>query len=460
LAFYCGRNKGVFLNAGTGPVFKVEKASSVVLIKAERIVNSGSNALGACGIYQLNGIVTVEAEEVSGTNAGLYWVGSGDLYAVVNRVLSTTGPAVYFLNLVGSVDGYVLAQRIESSNGIAIEISGEIASKSWISANHIKSGNGEGAVAVVGSKAYITAQKIEQLEPNGTSPAILVSGDSAVYITAQKLEGCAGGNGSIVELFGGKSFITIDECLDVTGDGDAVKFIDCGAGSHIFSCKTLTRLNAGSAVAHNGGLLTFSGKVITTDSASSDAITVSSSGLMLSNTEIVAGASATNSITGTATVEVGNVVANKPIHANVTLVGGTVTIGTEKNRGTNTGDETASSIAALIPGGYLTPQTLTSSAAISWDINTGVQASLTLAHNTTLTLSNLSDGQTASLSGLMGGAGLFTLGLAHAGLTVRQMGSEPLSNIALLTNATPGAFELSVKRNGTVLRYFLITKNT
>lgn len=118
----------------------------------------------------------------------------------------------------------------------------------------------------------------------------------------------------------------------------------------------------------------------------------------------------------------------------------------------------AGAAAAAVPI-YLLPNPLTSSGAIAWNIASGVSANLTLAHNTTITLSNLADGQTASLSGIMGGAGGYTLALAHAGLTLRAMG-EPLTAIAALTTAAPGVFELSVKRNGSVLRHFLTTRNS
>ena len=49
----------------------------------------------------------------------------------------------------------------------------------------------------------------------------------------------------------------------------------------------------------------------------------------------------------------------------------------------------------------LPPQTLTSAANITWDINEGTVADLTLGHNVTLTLSNGSDGEIALLLSLI-----------------------------------------------------------
>jgi hypothetical protein len=103
---------------------------------------------------------------------------------------------------------------------------------------------------------------------------------------------------------------------------------------------------------------------------------------------------------------------------------------------------------------YLIPVALTSSTGIAWDISTTTQPTLTLAHNTTITLSNLGDGQSASLSGIMGGSGTYTVALAHSGLTVRVMGGA-LADIAGL--AANDLFEISVKRSGTDLRVWVNT---
>ena len=97
---------------------------------------------------------------------------------------------------------------------------------------------------------------------------------------------------------------------------------------------------------------------------------------------------------------------------------------------------------------------LTSSAAVAWDASTNSQPTLILGHNTTLTLSNLTDGQTVSLSGTMSGAGSFTVALAHAGLTVRVMGGA-LADIATLS--ATDLFEISIKREGTNLRAWVST---
>ena len=68
-------------------------------------------------------------------------------------------------------------------------------------------------------------------------------------------------------------------------------------------------------------------------------------------------------------------------------------------------------------------QTLTSSAAIAWDIDDGDIADLTLGHNTTITLSNGHNGQTAILRVLQDSNGSRTLAFASAtqlgGRTVR-----------------------------------------
>jgi hypothetical protein len=123
--------------------------------------------------------------------------------------------------------------------------------------------------------------------------------------------------------------------------------------------------------------------------------------------------------------------------------------------------DAAALIVAVRPAGdrrivtdYLVPSALTSSAGIAWNVNTTNQPTLTLAHATTITLSNLADGQSASLSGIMGGSGGYTVALAHSGLTVRVMGGA-LADIAAL--AANDLFEISVKRSGTDLRVWVNT---
>lgn len=81
---------------------------------------------------------------------------------------------------------------------------------------------------------------------------------------------------------------------------------------------------------------------------------------------------------------------------------------------------------------YLTPGSLVSSAAIAWDVDVvGVIAKLTQDHNTTITLSNLGDGQSVSLNGKVGVSGPYTISIAHAGLTVRAV-TGALADIAAL----------------------------
>jgi hypothetical protein len=111
-------------------------------------------------------------------------------------------------------------------------------------------------------------------------------------------------------------------------------------------------------------------------------------------------------------------------------------------------------IVIALAGNYIGTSTLTSSAAIAWDVATVRQPKLTLAHNTTVTLSNLADGQSVSLGGTMGGSGGYTLALAHSGLTVRVM-SGSLATIATL--AASDVFEISIKRVGTDLRAWVST---
>lgn len=101
---------------------------------------------------------------------------------------------------------------------------------------------------------------------------------------------------------------------------------------------------------------------------------------------------------------------------------------------------------------YCNTSVLTSSASIAWDAATVRQPTLTLAHNTTITLSNLTDGQSVSLGGTMGGSGGYTVGIAHSGLTVREMGGA-LADIAGL--AAGDLFEISCKRVGSDLRVWV-----
>jgi hypothetical protein len=69
---------------------------------------------------------------------------------------------------------------------------------------------------------------------------------------------------------------------------------------------------------------------------------------------------------------------------------------------------------------YLGPVDLTSAASISWDINNGNQANLTgLSVNTTVTLSNLENGETFSLAGTQGGTGKYSLSIDMAGMDVK-----------------------------------------
>jgi len=98
---------------------------------------------------------------------------------------------------------------------------------------------------------------------------------------------------------------------------------------------------------------------------------------------------------------------------------------------------------------------IASSAAIAWNAATNAQPDLTLAHNTMITVANLPLRGQASLSGIVGGAGSYTLDIEHAGLTVEVMGGL-LADIAAL--AVGGKFEISIKRNLTELRVWISTK--
>ena len=60
------------------------------------------------------------------------------------------------------------------------------------------------------------------------------------------------------------------------------------------------------------------------------------------------------------------------------------------------------------------PQTLASATAITWDVDKGAVADLTLGHNTTLTLSNGYNGEIALLRALQDSTGSRTLTLASA----------------------------------------------
>jgi len=97
---------------------------------------------------------------------------------------------------------------------------------------------------------------------------------------------------------------------------------------------------------------------------------------------------------------------------------------------------------------------LVSSATIAWDSAAISQTKLTLAHDAVLTLSNIADGQTISLSGTMGGAGGHSLALAHTNLTIREMVGN-FHDIATL--AIGDLFEVSIKRESTNLRVWIST---
>lgn len=95
---------------------------------------------------------------------------------------------------------------------------------------------------------------------------------------------------------------------------------------------------------------------------------------------------------------------------------------------------------------YLGPVTLTSANSIAWDVDNGTSANLAdLAHDATVTLSNLADGEEFSLAGTQDTTGGRALTIAHSGLTVRG----DTSGIAGLT--ADDAFIVVGRRVGTDL---------
>ncbi len=145
-------------------------------------------------------------------------------------------------------------------------------------------------------------------------------------------------------------------------------------------------------------------------------------------------------------------------YVQLTATGSAATLasGVLLNRANHTGTQTLSTISDIdeLISGYYTPQTLTSSATISWNIASGVQSQLNLAHNTTITITGLNDGQTASLAGTMWSSGSYTVSLTGIGLTTRVMNGA-LSDIAVL--ASGDLFEISVKRTNSDLRAWVTT---
>ena len=97
------------------------------------------------------------------------------------------------------------------------------------------------------------------------------------------------------------------------------------------------------------------------------------------------------------------------------------------------------------------PQTLTSSASVSWDCNSGRSAVLTMAHDVQLQVpTNLPDGHTASLSIIQDDSGGRELTLA-TGMSIMT------GNLGDVGNMSPGGkAEVSVKRVGTDYRIFIV----
>jgi hypothetical protein len=157
--------------------------------------------------------------------------------------------------------------------------------------------------------------------------------------------------------------------------------------------------------------------------------------------------------------------ASQPTHAGLHVTGvlnagaATITGLVSSDTASITGLITAGSATVT---GLLTVQSvmvagsnIASSAAISWNSVTNPQPDLTLAHNTMVTVSNLPLRGQASLSGIVGGSGSYSLDIEHAGLTVEVMGGL-LTDIATL--AVGGKFEISIKRNLIELRVWISTK--
>lgn len=100
---------------------------------------------------------------------------------------------------------------------------------------------------------------------------------------------------------------------------------------------------------------------------------------------------------------------------------------------------------------------LTSAGAIAWDCATNAQPTLSLAHDTTITLSNLpASTRTVSLAGTQGSGG-HSVAIGHTSLAIKIMGGGELADIAGLTDGK--LFEISAKSDGTNLKIWVTVEN-
>lgn len=113
------------------------------------------------------------------------------------------------------------------------------------------------------------------------------------------------------------------------------------------------------------------------------------------------------------------------------------------------GTDGADGAAGKDISGYLDPYTLTSATGITWDVNSGVSAYVDLEHTALITLTNMDNGQSASLAGTVVGTGNHSLTVTGAGLSVYDMNTE-LVNVNTL--ASGDIFEVGIKKINSQLR--------
>lgn len=104
---------------------------------------------------------------------------------------------------------------------------------------------------------------------------------------------------------------------------------------------------------------------------------------------------------------------------------------------------------------YVLPQTLTSSGSISMDVALGVKADLDHDDDATITLSNLADGMSGTIRATMVG-GTNSVAVAHAGLTVVEMGGLVGSIVALPADSK---WAIAYERVGSELWTWTSTKS-
>ena len=375
-------------------VIKLVNTDSDVVIECdtmEYLAGGTTVAPGVdCLVYHIRGRLEITANLISApTTIGIYWE-NGPHHTKVSTLESGIYPIYAFAVEAMTGDMFVTAQLIDclvEEKAITIGDSAAFNPVVWVNAQLIRA-TGGGILEATGGKMYIQALKLQA----GGDLASITGGKH--YITTQKIEGRAFG------VSGGELWIEADQWEDNGLSGDV---LTVSGGTAWVKGGTMNKTVAGDGITVSGGALQVTDlRIDTSISNTSNPIVKSGGTLTLGGCYLFAEASRDSIAAATAQdVQVyGGVFASKAVNVNVTLVGGTFTVGTEKNRGTNTGDQDLSSYATLTGTETLTNKTLTSPILTTPTLGAALATSIGIGATPSAELIEIKAGDNAGFTGI------------------------------------------------------------